>query len=139
MRRLRPVQNLLVLVVDDGKDGEAVSGAELAAPARGDGVVAKALRRAGVSRGGGVAVAGVDEADVLLVEALGVDGEGGGARVVAGVAVADDVLEDDAGDRGHHVDGAVGDGGGDGRGGGQEGGDDGLSKVHFERVALGAG
>lgn len=125
------VSYIPVLVVDHGKGGEAVAHAELAAPARGNGVVAESLGEAVVARGAHVAVAQGDEVDWSFGEALGVDGEVDGALVVLGVAVADDALEGGFGDirRGHHGH-LHGGGGANHGGGGEEGGNDDLREMH---------
>ena len=114
-------------VVDDGEDGEALVGAELAAPAGGDGEVA-ALLGGAVGLRGGAALLGVDgelapgRLDVLGV---GVDVELEDAAGVVALAVALEALDRPLGGVGHHrlgvgLGGAAG-GEGGGRGGGGEG------------------
>lgn len=117
--------NLAALVVDDGEGGEAVAGAKLTAPARGDGVTA-ALAGTAVGLGGTL---GLD--DVLAGGGLAgarVDAKVPGALGVGLVAGALEALDGPLGGGGHHGDGlggGLGSGSSEDAGGGEEGGDDG--------------
>lgn len=119
-----------MLVVDDGKGGEAVARAELAAPARGDGVVAKVLGAAVALGGGGAPGVPDDKVDGRLGVDLGVDGKLPVALGVVLVAPAVGALDGPLGDAlGQH--GLFGRGGSRSHGGGgEEGGHDGLGELH---------
>lgn len=119
------VDNLSLLVVDDSESGEAIAGAELAAPAGGDGVHAAV---------GGAAVC---LSSVGLVDNMGaagdlvnlvVDAEGPGARGVGLVADTLHVLNCPLGAGSHHGLG-WGRSGESGRGR-ENGSDDGVGELH---------
>lgn len=117
----------LLLAADDGDGGEALVGAELAAPARGDGE--------GAALGGtAVGLRGLLALDDVLARGggagAGADLEVPGASGVSLVADAVEALDSPLGSGGHHRDGAGG-GGGHGARGGGENGDEGGGELHF--------
>jgi hypothetical protein len=123
------VDDELALVVDDGEGGEALAGAELAAPAGGNGVVA-ALERAAVGGGGVLGLDGVGARDALGGAGAGLDAEEPVALGVGGVAVAAEALDGPLGSGGHHGDGLnLRGGSSEGAGGREDGSDDGELHV----------
>lgn len=121
--------DLALALADDGKSGEAVAGAELAAPARGDGEVA-AGRGAGRGLLGSLGALDVVAAlDDLAV--AGVDAELPVADGVVGAAVALGVADGPLGSRGHHGDGVARGGSGRDAGGGDDG-EDSSGELHIE-------
>ncbi|KAM5522949.1 hypothetical protein FOXYSP1_13292 [Fusarium oxysporum f. sp. phaseoli] len=113
----------------NGESGEAVVGAELVAPARGDGEVA-----AGAGAGAAL-LAGAGALDVVAalvgLAVAGVDAELPVADGIVGAAVALGVTDGPLGGCGHHVD-ALSGGCGCDAGGGEEG-EDCSGELHFER------
>lgn len=119
--------DLAGLVVDNGEGGEASVGAELAAPAGGDGVVA-AVGGTTVSLGGGL---GLDDVGAGLGSSgADLDAEVPGAGSIGGVASALHIADGPLRAGGHHGLAGLGRGGHDSRGG-DEGGEENLSDLHY--------
>lgn len=124
-----------LLLVGDGESGEAGVGAELAGPARGDGVRA-AGDRVVVGAAGGLAS---DVVGALLDggAVVAVDAERDVARGVSLVAGAREVGDGPLrGDGSHELRLEVG-GSGDGRGGGGKGAEEESSELHFGDLVVG--
>jgi hypothetical protein len=117
----------LLGVVGNGDGGELVAGAELVAPAGGNGV------RAAGGGGSGLVLAGAGALDDVVAGGggggLGVEAEGPVALGVGAVAAALEVLDDPLGVGSHHGD-IDGGRGSDGAAGGEEGGDEEVGQLH---------
>jgi hypothetical protein len=125
---VRRPDNELLLVIDNGKGGEAVAGAPGAVPARGDGVGAAGDGATG-GLGGLLVLGGLD--GELASSGLGavVDAKVPVARGVGGVAGALDALNGPL-SVGHHGDAGGGSRSGEGTAGGEEGSDEEAGDLH---------
>lgn len=122
--------NQLLGLVDNGQSGEALVGAELAAPAGGDGV-GTALGRATVALRSLGALDGKSAGGRLGAGDASVDTEGPVALGVGGVADTLEVLDGPLRDGGHHGDAARGRSrGGEGAVGSEESSDEDVGELH---------
>lgn len=122
--------DLTGLIVDNREGGEAIALTELAAPARGDGVMA-AVDGTTVGLGGRAALHDIGAGSGIT--GAGVDAKGPGAGGVCGVTDTLGVLDGPLGAGSHH--GLAGGGSSKGRGGQEAGSEEELGELHDERLS----
>ena len=118
-------------IVDDGPGGEAVAGAELPAPTRGDAVGAARDGVLDIRLAGGAASDDVAAASLGRGAGVGVNREADGARRIGRVAGASKALNGPLRDGwvgGHSIGGSS-----DGHAGGGDEAEDGSNALHFDR------